>query len=132
NLPLAMIALIDETAAHAARSNADITITERLELQFWLKNEKYRASDGSESAFYAYVDHDTIRTKLLSHVSDWISPHQAKLTYLGMGVDIDAYALVLTFRFSHTFPLCMDADVTHPDECLNASISVLFSAGDPT
>ena len=113
-LPLAMIAIGSETSDHNQKSNRKPTISEEILLQFWLRPDKYRRADGSESPFFGYVDTTAIRNKLLTHILDWIAPSGYKLRYRSMDIDASPLALVITFRLIHEFVWCESRE-THDD-----------------
>lgn len=132
-LPLVMVALQKETSDHAVRSNGDITITEDILIQFWSAPERYKRADGSESPFWAYYDYSAVRDALLMRMLDWKSPAGYRLRYVGMDIESDPLAVVLTFNFRHEFKWCRPpgeppcipvirsrvepASWTHPIEC---------------
>lgn len=110
-----MVAIGNETSDHNQKSNRRPTISEEILLQFWLKPDRYRRSDGSESPFYAYIDTTSIRNKLLTHILDWIAPSGYKLRYRSMDIDASELAIVITFRFVHEFVWCESRETL--DDC---------------
>jgi hypothetical protein len=107
-LPLAMVALAKETSTHSARSNKDPLIAEDILVQLWMKAERYKRADNTESPFWAHYDYDRLRDVLLKNALVWKSPRGSRLSYKGMDIESDHLAVTLTFKFEHEFIWCAD------------------------
>jgi len=112
-LPLAMLALIRETAEHNPQTNASPKITEDFIVEFWMEPTKYQIEGGAP--FWAFYDYDSIRNMILSNLPNFVSSRQQRLKYVSLETDSTQFAAVLTFRFTHTYEWCPDDEME--DDC---------------
>lgn len=116
-LPLAMTALVNESARQSARTNADPTIIERIIVEFWFPPERYRRADGSESPFWAYYSLDKLRSRLLGQLAIWRTPRGQRLTYTDGDITADQFAVTITLQFAHEYELCLATYEPAPQVC---------------
>lgn len=106
-LPVAMVALNVETAQHAWQGNSSPTIQDDFLIEFWLKNERYRKEDESESPFWAFYDYEAIRDKLLNRLIE--ESHKREdwgIQYVSMDLNVNPYSIILTFRLNRNYKWC--------------------------
>lgn len=115
-LPLCMLALSREEAKHNYRTNSNIELSEDFLVEFWLRPDRYKKDDGSQTPFWSFYDYTTFRNRLLKPIVDgsWYDQSGQFLEYVSMDIESDSFATVLTFRMKRHSNLCVQDIV---DEC---------------
>jgi hypothetical protein len=90
----------------ASGSNARAEPEEQIMVSFVFEPARYQREDGGESPFWAFFDYDSLRDRLLNFLVDWRSPRQGRLSYFGLDVESDSFAVLINFQFRHTFNWC--------------------------
>lgn len=111
-LPLVMVALVRENADHAwTAANGKITLADDFMIEFMMKPERYKKTDGSDSPFWAYFDYEAIRDKLWTHLTEWQG--SARIEYVSMDIEADQFSVNISFRCKAHANWCPDE---RPDE----------------
>jgi hypothetical protein len=99
-LPLAVVALVSETATPPQRSPADrFDITIEFLIEFWMQPQRIPNANGGETPFWDYYPYEKVRDKLLTKMARWEAPNCEHISFRSMGIEADSMAVTLTFRF---------------------------------
>lgn len=105
SLPVCMLGLIRETGDGSVLSN-EYNPEEDFLVQFWFEPAKYPLADGGDSPFWSFYDYDTLRDRFVTMLQRWISPREQRVQYMSLEIDVDPYAVIISFRCRHTFDFC--------------------------
>jgi len=108
-LPLVLVAFVRGTADPPKTSYAQsFEIDDAFVIEFWLEPARYRKANGSETPFWSYYPYEEIRDTLLTNLVRWPTPGGERITYRGLNIEADSFAVVLTFAFHATQRWCAD------------------------
>lgn len=113
-LPIAVTALLGETATSSKYGGGKIELTQDVMAHFIFEPVKYSRADGAESPFFAFYDYEAMRDRMIAATMKWRSPRGASLAYVALDVESDEFAVYLTFKFRATETWC--ADRVPPEE----------------
>ena len=115
-LPLCMIALAKETGDHKWRvGKVEIPLTEEFLCEFWMRPERYKREDGSETPFWSFYDYSAIRTRLLNNVLSWQAPGtKARIEYVSLDIEATSFAVHICFTLRAHYNWCPEEE--HVDE----------------
>lgn len=80
-LPLAVTALINETAVQSSNGGGKITLSDDIVVQFIYASVKYNRQDGAVTPFYAFYDYEAIRDRLLTNIHSWRTPRNGGIQF---------------------------------------------------
>lgn len=108
-LPLCMIAFVRSVSDQPVNvQRSTITMSDTFVVEFWMKPERYKRANGTESPFWSYYDYEAIRNTLLSNMVEWVGPHRERCVFRSLTIEADPLAVVLTFQFLATYQWCAD------------------------
>lgn len=115
-LPACMVALVrtDAVGWNWRAANGDNELFDDFVVEFWLKPERIKRADGSESPFWAFYDYEPFRDRVLNWMTGYQGPSKQRLEFRNMEVDSDQYAVVLSFRFRAHYNWCRTQDDEEP------------------
>lgn len=114
-LPICLMALVREGVGPRNTARTPHIIEEYV-VDFWFKPSRYtNPQDGTDTPFWGYYDYDKIRNKLIANLNAWQTPRCGRLSYRGLDVDVNQYAVMLTFRFATDYFLSDVVDSDPPD-----------------
>lgn len=109
SLPIAIVAFAKGVSGQPPSVvKTTATFTDTFIVEFWLKPERYKKKDCSETPFWSYYDYEGIRNKLLGCLKRRLGPIGEKIVYQGMTQEASPFAVVLTFTFTAQFQACFD------------------------
>lgn len=110
-LPLVMVAFAREASGQPPNSRrTQFQLDTYFVVEFWMKPERYKRADNTETPFWSFYDYESIRNRLLSKLSNWLGPQQERISYQTMTIETDALAVIVTMQFIATWDWCDDAD----------------------
>lgn len=103
-LPLVVVVFINSRGNQLSVStSSDFHVVDTFAVQFWMKPERYKNADQSETPFWSYYPYEIIRQTLLNNFIEWEAPNCEHIAYRGMSVMADELAVTLTFTFEAAF-----------------------------
>ena len=100
NLPIAVTALLSEKADQSVNGGGQIRLSPDVIVEFILDPVKYTLEDGQSSPFFAYYDYESLRDRMLVLTKIWRTPRNGAISYRGMDLSSDEFAVYVAFRFS--------------------------------
>jgi len=100
-LPIATVGLINERASQSKTGGGRIRLESDIAIFLFLEPVKYTLKNGADSAFFAYYDYEDIRDRILSYIRNKATIG-ANLSYNGLAVNSDEFAVYIELRFTAT------------------------------
>lgn len=119
-LPVCFVALIREIGnGPRPPSKSFPKPDEELMVSFAFEPARYKKDNGQESPFWSFIDYSALRDRMLNLLVSWKSPVGGRLSYQGLDIEADQFAVLINFKFLHSFDWCPD-----PVENLNTKWSM--------
>ena len=111
-LPIAVVALVNGTGVQDDHGGGRVTMTDSFVIEFIVHSERYK-TDGKVLPFYSFYNYEKVRNRLLSGLRSWTNDCNIGVSYKGIGVESDQFAVYITITVSMTFDWC-DPEPQYP------------------